>query len=438
MKKIKKRVSLYICLLLFFCTYHSRSQDFDPRLIQTYNNILDLKLREDFPVLHSENFKTTENKAFQIYLKNLRVVIDLLLVKDKEKYKTYLKEEKDQYQLLDGLGDDVPFANYLKIELKLRRGLLKIRYGDRSSGALNLIQAFRQSKILEETHTGHQYTLKTIGLLNVVLSLFPDQFNWILNIMQVNPDITKGVYYLKELSESTSIFKREGILLYALSQSFYSDNPDQAIKVLDDNYQMFDKSLLYNYLYGLTSIKSRNNEAAIEYLDSCLKYDRSYLQIPLINYYRAESYLKALNFNKAAYLYKLYLQKPDGGEFVKDSNYKLFNLSVLYGIPDQNNENYKNEVLKVGSLQTGSDKYAYQRIINNYKPDSTLFNSRILFDGGYYVQSLEILRSKNSSLFSSVEEISEYLYRYARNYQQLGKVDPAIDYFKKVINTEGA
>jgi len=437
--KIFKRQALTLyCLLSFFYSYPTLSQNFDPRLVEAYNSTLDLKIRRDLPVLHSEKFQSTENQAFQIYINNLSKTLDLLIVKDKNKYKAYFKDERKHYQILETLNKDHPFVNHLKIELKVQRGLLKIRYGDRISGAFNLIQAFRKIRINDKIPKGKAYTLKTIGLLNVILSLFPDQYSWILNMFRVKPDITKGINYLRELAESSSIFNKEGILLYALSQTFYGNNSAGAVDILSDDKEKFDNSLLYRYLYGLASIKNRDNLIAVQYLDSCLYFDRNYLQIPLINYYRAESYLKAQNYNKAGYLYNLYLQNPDDDEFIKDSNYKLFNLAVLFGIPDQNVEFYKNNVLTKGSLFTGSDKYAYYRIHNNYTPDYTLFISRILFDGGHYERSLDVLKSHRLSAYSAIEEISEYLYRFARNYQHLDKRDLAIEYFNEVINTKGA
>ena len=423
---------------MFFSNSPLSAQILEANLIQAYNDILDLKLRKEYPIINSKEFQTPDNQGFQIYIRNLKSVLELLLVKNEDKFKIYLRDEKKHFGRLDKLSKDNPFISYLKIELKVHRGLVKIKYGDRISGALNLLQAFRQINNHEKKYPGNKYHLKTIGLLNVIVSLFPDQYNWILNMMMVQPDITGGINNLKELSESNSIFYREGILIYALSISFYSNQPIQAEHILNSNSRNFDNSLLYNYLYGLVSIKNRNNKLAIKHFDNCLNYDRNYLQIPIINYYRAESFLKELNYNKAAYLYNLYLKKPNADEFIKDSYYKLFNLSSLFNIPDGEHNLYKANVLNMGSLKTGTDKYAYQRINHDYKPNMTLFKSRILFDGGYYEQSLEVLASQDWSSTTTLEEESEFLYRYARNYQELSKIDLAIEYFKKVVLLEEA
>jgi tetratricopeptide (TPR) repeat protein len=435
----KWRTIVLFCPLLFFIPYAGKgSTFFDSQLVQAYYQTLDLKLREEFPVLESAEIESTENKAFQIYIKNLNKVLDLLLVKDKVKFKTYFKEEKLIYRILESLDKDDPYVVYVNIELKTHRGLLKLRYGERISGALNLIQAYQQINNYEQTYTGYTHTLKTSGLLNVIISLFPDQLNWILNMMQVNPDYNKGINYLKELWQSQSIFKREGLLLYALSQSFFGDQGVEAAELLNSHANDFDNSLLYSYLSGLISIKNKDNEAAIAYFDSCLKFGRNYLQIPLINYYRAESYLKALNFNKAAYLYELFLEKPGGDEFIKDSYYKLYNLAVLFNIKERNIDNYRQGVINSGGLNTGSDRYANNRITNNYIPNKVLFKSRILFDGGYYEQSLDVLYSQKPSDSKSREHLFEYLYRLARNYQQINQNNLSIEYFNKVVAEEDA
>lgn len=432
-----KRALLLICLLFFYAN-PTISQSYDERLINAYHMVLDLNFRSEIPSLSSDTYQTTNDKAFQIYILNLQNTLDLLLVNDPGKYKSSTSEGKRYNHILNDLDDNDPFVNYLKIELKVHRGLLKIRYGDRISGAFHLIQAFRNIRNFEEKYTGYLYTLKLSGLLNIILSLFPDQYDWILNMFQVDPDFTKGVNYLKELSESNSEYKREGILIYALSQSFYGDNSASAVETLKSYDHLFDKSLLYSYLHGLSSSKNRNNREAIYYFDHCLNFGRSYLQIPAINYHRAESYLKELDYNKASYLYELYLTKPDERQFVKDANYKLYNLSFIYGIPDQGHENYFTRVLTDGSLQTGADKYAYNRITNKYIPDSTLFKSRLLFDGGYFQKSIETLSVGKVSSFTKTEEKCEFYYRYARNYQLQKAFEDAIEYYSKVLEINGS
>jgi tetratricopeptide (TPR) repeat protein len=251
--------------------------------------------------------------------------------------------------------------------------------------------------------------------------------------MQVHPDFNKGLNYLEQLSESTSVFSREGLLLHALSLSFFGNQGLTAEKHLDKNKHFFNNSLLYRYLHGLISMKNRNNEAAIQYFDSCLNFGKDYRQIPLLNYYRAESYLRALKVDTASCLFNLYLRQPSGDEFIKDSYFKLFHLASIYKIQEKNIEEYKNNVLTEGNLNNGSDRYAYNKILNNYIPNETLFKARIQFDGGYYKQSLAILEEKGPSTFIKKRELFEYFYRIARNYQQLNQMSLSIEYFNKVI-----
>jgi len=426
------------CPLLLFSLIPVFGQSYNKELVYAYQKVLDLNFRNGSPTLSKDTYESSDDKVFRIYILNLQNTLDLLLNHNPEKYKSLNRIEKEYNQKLNELNKNDSFVNYLEIEIKVHRGLLRIKYGDRLSGAFNLIQAFRNIRSFEEKYPGHIYTLKISGLLNIILSLFPDKYDWVLNMFQIDPDFTKGMNYLKELSETKSVFMREGLLLYTLCESFYGNNSGEAVSQLISRKSIFDKSLLFSYLVGLYSIKNRSNEQAIEYFDNCLSFGRSYLQIPSINYYRAESYLKELNFNKASYLYNLYLTKPDATLFIKDANYKLYNLSFIFNIPDEHHENYRLKVLSEGNLETGADKYAYNRIIKNYVPDSTLFISRLLFDGGYFEKSIRILKAAESSDYRKTEDRCEFYYRYARNYQSLSEYEDAIDFYNKVLEISGS
>jgi hypothetical protein len=423
---------------LFFSLIPVFSQSYSEELVYAYQKVLDLDFRNGIPTLSKNRYESSDDKVFRIYILNLQNTLDLLLVHDPEKYKYLNRIEKPYDQILGELNNNDPFVNYLKIEIKVHRGLLRIKYGDRLSGAFNLIQAFRNIRTFEKKYPGHIYTLKISGLLNIILSLFPDQYDWVLSMFQIDPDFTKGMNYLKELSETKSIYMREGLLLYTLAESFYGSNSGDVVLQLKSKQYLFDKSLLFNYLIGLFSIKNRNNKEALEYFENCLSFGRTYLQIPSINYYRAESYLKELNYNKSSYLYNLYLKKPDATLFIKDANYKLYNLSFLFSLPDDDHENYRLKVLSEGNLETGADRYALNRITNNYIPDSTLFISRLLFDGGYFEKSIEIMEKGDSSNYRKTEDRCEFYYRFARNYQSLSAYDEAIDFFNKVLEISGA
>ena len=89
-------------------------------------------------------------------------------------------------------------------------------------------------------------------------------------------------------------------------------------------------------------------------------------------------------------------------------------------------------------MQTGADRYAYNRITNNYIPDSTLFKSRLLFDGGYFEKSIQTLSANKISKYVKTEEKCEFYYRYARNYQLLKAFETSIDYYNKVIEIQGS
>lgn len=420
--------------ILLFIPPSTFAQNFDPNLADAYQDVLSLKLN-NARTIKNLSFNNNADKAFQVYILSLSDILELLLVKSESLYEEYHNNQKDYINTLKDIHDDQAFIDFVSTEIKVHGSLARIRYGDQISGAMKLIRAYNTIKKYDSTYYDiYPYFLKTAGLLNIMLDLFPDRYGWVLKMFRIKPDISEGFRQLEKLSKLNSIFSFESMMLYAISESFFGSNKSTGYELFKKQYNEYHNNLLYNYLYGISSIKTQNNETAVNCFDSCIKFE-GYLKIPLINYYRAESYLKKLDYKKASLLYSFYLDRPNGNEFIKDSYYKLYHINLLMGDSLKAAENLE-KVLKKGGLDTGADKYAYIRISNSYYPNLLLFESRLLFDGGYYDQSLKILDSIDSSKLFHQGDKAEYYYRKARNHQKLSDYESATENFQKIVNNE--
>ena len=424
----------YLFFLLFLSPTIS-AQNFDSKLHEAYLDVLSLKLNKA-RAIKNLTFDHNIDKAFQVYILSLSDVLELLLVKNQVQYDKYRSHQRDYHNAIKDISDEDDFIDFVGTEIQVHTSLARIRYGDQISGAFKLIRSYNTIKKFDSAYyDSNPYFLKTAGLLNIMLDLFPDQYNWILSMFQVKPDISEGFKQLEKLSKLNSVFRLESMMLYAISESFFGNNKSAGYNIFKNQYENNFNNLLYNYLYGISSIKTQNNDQAIICFDSCIKFEGNFLNIPLINYYRAESYLKKREYNKASLLYSFYLDRPNGNEFIKDTYYKLFHINLLLGDSSTALRDLEN-IKSKGGLDTGADKYAYNRISNNYSPNLLLFESRLLFDGGYYDQSLKILESFKMSKPYNQEDQAEYFYRKARNLQKTGKYEAAIESYQIVADNE--
>jgi tetratricopeptide (TPR) repeat protein len=96
-------------------------------------------------------------------------------------------------------------------------------------------------------------------------------------------------------------------------------------------------------------------------------------------------------------------------------------------------EKYRAMILKKGGLDTEADKQALKEAKSSVWPHKLLLKARLLNDGGYYWEALNLLMGKRYTDFSKPQDQTEFVYRAARLYDDLGDKEKAIDFYKQAI-----
>ena len=91
-------------------------------------------------------------------------------------------------------------------------------------------------------------------------------------------------------------------------------------------------------------------------------------------------------------------------------------------------QNARQLLLKKGNTDTDADKQAERDAKSNTWPNKTLLKARLLNDGGYHNEALNMLLGKTSNDFAKPEEKLEFAYRVARIYDDLERNEDAIKY----------
>ena len=154
--------------------------------------------------------------------------------------------------------------------------------------------------------------------------------------------------------------------------------------------------------------------------------------MPFWNYEKGHGYFYAMKLDNAEKELLSFINTFKGNFYVKDAYEKLSLIAYLQNDLKKANE-YRAEVIKKGNLITEADKLAYQNANAKIWPNLLLLKARILSDGGFQAQALNVLADKTSLDFTTEEDRAEFSYRLARIYDLMGDKELAIKYYKSTI-----
>ncbi len=186
------------------------------------------------------------------------------------------------------------------------------------------------------------------------------------------------------------------------------------------------------FFYAKACVKANNNNEAITVLENYLN-NKKCPSIKYFYYFLGTIELNRLDYDAYIYFNK-YLNSYQGKNYIKASYQKL----AWYYLLNKNYSNYDyyiNKVKQLGSLNTEADKQAYLEVNQSVKLNEILLKSRLLFDGGYFIDAKKMLiNNLDDKNFKSSKDKIEYLYRLARVYHKLNRIEDAKKYYKLVIN----
>ncbi|MBR9997796.1 MAG: hypothetical protein KFF73_02440 [Cyclobacteriaceae bacterium] len=415
-----------------FFGYRSSAQSLSPEIILAYQKILEGKLDSSHLILNHK-FTNDQDRAFKIYIRSLEDLLVLSLNRNKPLYQNYAEREKEYNAALGSLRKEDEFISFIKSEIRLHSAIIRFRYNDQFSGALRLIQSYNMVKSMLKEPEPPPYIYKTAGVLNILLSIVPEKYDLVLRLIGIRPDLATGIQQLEKLTEINGLFLFEGHMVWALLNAYYLNEPEKSYAVISMNEKIRQKSLLYNYLAGLIYMKGRDNDKTIQSFKKCLQFNAEYMKIPSATFYLAESYMKKLDFSRAGTYYHQYLNQSGARDLKKASYYGLYLIS-LFNNDSISGENYRKKVVHEGQLSAEADEYVYSLVVNNHYPHPEIQKSRLLFDGGYYEESLRMLQSIGQANLDEEEKL-EYQYRKGRVNQLLNDYQAAEKYFELMFRS---
>ena len=438
----KAKLSGVIALSLFlisFCTVANEGNyyvKFTPKLQRAYFEIQKLKLESARNLIDEERAANSEN-GFVEYLDNYADLHYLLISEDKAAYKKLVENEDLRLSKLNRLPDSSPYKRFFQAEIRIHWAFAKIKFGNEISGSWDVIKAYRLLAENQKKFPAFVPTLKSLGLLHILIGSVPDNYTWVTKILGLKGNIKLGVSEIEKVIAEEPFYQQEAQLIDLLLHAYtlqLSEYQQKKIKQLPKDQP---DNLLLHFFATTILMKEGESRQASWYLYNA-PAGNAYIPFPFLNYLKGEIALQQGKYEEAANWYILFQKNYRGFNYIKDSNLKLFMCKWLSG-KDKEAESFIKKIADNGSEIIEGDKLA-QRLSEEYSQGKItqqrkiLYKSRYATDGGYLDQALELLEPYSEKSFSTTIDKAEFNYRKGRILQKSGNIDASLPYFDRAIS----
>lgn len=404
-----------------------------PNCIDAYNQMVSFKLGEGRKALSKEIKRDPYNHLI-ILLQNYEDFIRLAFDDDPALY-TRRKAFKDKrIQFLNRSNKKSPYYRLSKGIIHLQWSLIHIKYKENFKAANDFRKAHVLFKENKKLYPNFAETDIFFGAQQSMIGTIPKDYQWISNLLGLKGNIKKGIAMVKKgVNANTTLFHDDAVFYYIYLNEILLNDSRKALRLIK-TYQVDDKN---NYLYTfMTSNLMLNNFRAAETIKIINNRNKSseYLQPIVFDYALGSAYLHTAQYNRAIPYLKKYLNSKSYF-YKKDAALKIAYAYYLTGKQAQSNI-YKSKIKKVGTKITDMDKQAYKTASQTTFGNKNLLRARLLFDGGNFTKSINILNNTSLKEKLTQTEKLEWDYRLARVYDEKHQVSNAITYYKKTLNSK--
>ena len=434
------RLSTYLISFFFFFLLSTNvsSQQFEltENCRQAYDEIIKFKLDYAQEIINQEKAENPGN-LLPVYLENAMEVLKVFTDEELAKHEIYDDNKDARLEKIKSGDPNSPYYLFLQAELKIHSAAARLKFEQYLTAAWELKQAFSLLNNNQKKFPNFNPTKKSLGYLHALIGTVPDKYKWLLKIVGLSGTIEQGMGEIEEFiqeskNNGTPYFKEaQPIFIFFL---IYLDNQYDRAYSLMNNELDAENSLYDNYVTSSVAFRLNHLDEAINYLESRPK-GPEYYPVPYFDYLLGTYKLFSLDLSAKKEI-KYFVDNFNGLHYVKDAYQKLGWISLIEG-DEESYRYYLNKCKNNGAEFIDNDINAHQEAVSGKMPNVNLLKTRLLFDGGYFQESLDNLFKIDYESLSSMEERLEYIYRIARGNEGLENFDTAIDFFNQTIEMDG-
>lgn len=431
---MKKVLLIYIISITFLNSY--AKFDYNTNCKDAYKLIFDLSFDEGKKVLESEK-NTNPKNLIPYYLENY---IDFLSLFISEEEKQYKEKIDNRSKLLDKLSDSEltssPYFLFTQAEVRLQWAFVNLKFGNYTKAGYDIKQAYnllsKNAKKFPEFHLNK----KCLGLLHAIIGTVPEEYKVFVNIIGLEGTINKGINELHnlynecEINSELKVFKKETLFYLMFAEQNLNRNKSMAITIANGILETKEDNPLLIFASSSIFAQEGKNDKVISVLNN--RKSNTY-KFYYLDFLYGKALLNSLNKDAITHLNK-FINNFKGINYINSCNQKI----AWYYLINNNKSKYNEYIIKCknNKYNVEEDKSAYMEAKRDYAPNIDLLKARLLFDGGYYKKSLKTLYLADPlNTFKTETEKVEYLYRLARIYHKIERIDLAIQNYNNTIKT---
>lgn len=402
---------------------------------EIYKDIIDLKLKR-VPEKIIAFKRDYPNNLVDIHLDNYLDFFTLFVNEEEELFKKLKKNKSKRIKEIEKkLTDDNAYKQFLIAEINLQWALTRSKFGELFKASREIYAAYNLLSHNDTAFPDFVLNKKSLSILHSLVETItiPGFFKSILGL-EGSIDLAKiEIEQVIADKSPDNIFKEESDAIKAYILFYQANERDKAWEFVQASSLNESESLLATFLKIKFAQRIGENTKAIEFFENRPK-GKDFSNFDYLDYQYGLSLLRALDPRAKTSLEK-FVNNFNGRHFIKEAYQKLAWSELVFQNDTSKYFEYLSDVEIHGDDLVDDDKQALYESKKNEVPNIALLKARLLFDGGYYSKSIEILNEEKEILNVGTPEFVECEYRLGRAYQMIDDYDKAKYFFLKVIDS---
>ncbi|HNP22678.1 MAG TPA: tetratricopeptide repeat protein [Panacibacter sp.] len=431
---LSKIIAVVACLLLYAGASAEKVFDFSLTCQRAYQQINSLKLDSGEQLVNQARKENPDNLIPEILDSYIDFYI-LFFNEDPKDYDRLMGHFSDRLDKLEEGPDNSPFYNFCRTTLYMQRACVEIKFGRQWSAGWDFRKAFALVKQNKKDFPSFVLNNVFYGPMLVAAGTIPDGYKWMAGLFGIKGSIKDGIAVIEQLVASQDSYARlffNEVSFYYCYIIFYIQNdPDKVFRYVDQQKLDLVNNHLLAYMAANLAVNNKKNDLAASIIQK-RNQSKDYLDISVWDFELAYTRLRRLQTNEAIYYFQQFNSEFKGKFYVKDALEKLSWCYYLQGNMKAA-EATRKLVISKGNTQSDADKQADRAAKAGSWPNPLLLKARLLSDGGYSKEALELLNGKSAADFERPEDKLEFAYRVGRIYDDLGRNEEAVGMYLLAI-----